>query len=568
MIRFENIDLLNYLWVIPALVLLFLWFLQWKRITLKKYGDFKVISRLIPDKSIFRHWFKFTLLVLSVAFLVIGIANPQIGSQLEKEERKGVDIIIALDVSNSMMAEDIRPSRIELARQAVSRFIDRISDDRIGLIVFARKAFPLLPLTNDYAAAKMFLSNASTDIVSEQGTSISDAIDLALRSFPQGPQGKALVIITDGEDHEGGVLAKVEEAMSKGIVIHTIGIGSTQGVPIPLYRNNVRVGFRTTRDGQTVITRLNEPLLQQIAAAGQGSYVRATNAQFGLSRIFDEINKMEKGEFQGKVFAEFESRYYYFLYLALFLLLFEQIIFERSNRWLRRLGRLITVLLLFISVDAQAQSENQNIRRGNKNFENEKFQDAELNYRKALEKNENSFRGNFNLGNSVYRQENYDEAANAFKRAIVNQTDKTERSKAFYNFGNSMLMNQQIPESIEAYKNALRLNPDDEDARHNLAYAQQLLQQQQEQQQQGGDKKDDDQDQKNNQQQQQQQQQDQDKQQQPGEQQQKESGQPQQISRQEAERMLQALKEDEEKTLEKIKEQRFRQQRVGVEKDW
>lgn len=572
MIRFENIDLLNYLWVIPALVLLFLWFLQWKRITLKKYGDFKVISRLIPDRSIFRHWFKFTLLVLSVAFLVIGIANPQIGSQLEKEERKGVDIIIALDVSNSMMAEDIRPSRIERARQAVSRFIDRISDDRIGLIAFAGKAFPLLPLTNDYAAAKMFLSNASTDIVSEQGTSISDAIDLALRSFPQGPQGKALVIITDGEDHEGEVLAKVEEAVSKGIVIHTIGIGSTQGVPIPQYRNNVRVGFRTTRDGQTVITRLNESMLQQIAAAGQGSYVRATNAQFGLSRIFDEINKMEKGEFQGKVFAEFEGRYYYFLYLALFLLLFEIIIFERSNRWLRKLGRLIPVLILFISVDAQAQSENQNIRRGNKNFENEKFQDAELNYRKALEKNENSFRGNFNLGNSVYRQENYEEAANAFQRAIVNQTDKTERSKAFYNFGNSMLKNQQIPESIEAYKNALRLNPDDDDARHNLAYAQQMLQQQQEQQQQqqDGDKNDDNQDQKNDQQQEQQQDQDQqqDDQQQPDEQQQKESGQPQQISRQEAERMLQALKEDEEKTMEKIKEQRFRQQRVRVEKDW
>jgi tetratricopeptide (TPR) repeat protein len=574
MIRFENIDLLNYLWVLPALVLLFLWYLHWKRITLKKYGDFKVISRLIPDRSTFRHWFKFTLLVLAVVFLVIGIANPQIGSQLEKEERKGVDIIIALDVSNSMLAEDIRPSRIERAKQAVSRFIDRISNDRIGLIAFAGKAFPLLPLTNDYAAAKMFLANASTDIVSQQGTSISDAIDLAIRSFPQGPQGKALVIITDGEDHEGEVQSKVEEAVSKGIVVHTIGIGSAQGVPIPQYRNNVRVGFRTSRDGQTVITRLNESMLQQISASGQGSYVRATNAQFGLSRIFDEINKMEKGEFQGKVFAEFEGRYYYFLYLALFLLLLEQIIFERSNRWLRKLGRLIPVLLLLLGFDAQAQSENQNIRRGNKDFENQKFQDAELDYRKALEKNENSFRGNFNLGNSVYRQENYEEAANAFQRAIVNQTDKNERSKAFYNFGNSMLMNQQIPESIEAYKNALRLNPDDEDARHNLAYAQQLLQQQQEQQQQqqeDGDKEDDDKDQKNDQQQEQQDQeqdQQQDDQQEPGEQQQKESGQPQQISRQEAERMLQALKEDEEKTMEKIKEQRFRQQKVGVEKDW
>jgi Ca-activated chloride channel family protein len=569
MIRFENIEYLNYLWVIPVLILLFLWYLFWKRNTLKHYGELRVISRLIPDMSKIKHWFKFTVLMLALAFLIVGIANPQVGSQLEKEERKGVDIIIALDVSNSMLAEDIRPNRIERARQAVSRFIDRLRDDRIGLIVFAGRAYPLLPLTNDYVAAKMFLSNATTDIVPVQGTSIADAIDLAIRSFPTGPQGKALVIITDGEDHEGEVLKKAEEAKSKGIVIHTIGIGSSQGVPIPLYRNNVRVGFRTTSDGQTVITRLNESMLQQIAVGGQGVYVRASNVQFGLNRIFDEINTMEKGEFEGKVFAEFEGRFYYFLYLALFLLLLESIVFERSSRWLRRLGKLIPVILLFASMDVQAQNESKTIRRGNQAFKNEKFQEAELHYRKALENNENSFRGNFNLGNSIYRQDHYEEAANAFQRSIANQTDDIGRSKAFYNFGNSLLMNQQIPESIEAYKNALRLNPADEDARHNLVYAQQMLEQQEQQQQQDGDSQDDKQDRKDDKQDQQQEQQDQeDQQQDPTEQQQQETAQPQQISKQEAERMLQALKEEEEKTLEKIKEQRFKQQKIGVEKDW
>ena len=572
MIRFENIEYLNYLWVIPLLILLFLWYLFWKRSTLKRYGELRVISRLIPGMSKIKHWFKFSVLMLALAFLIVGIANPQVGSQLEKEERKGVDIIIALDVSNSMMAEDIRPNRIERARQAVGRFIDRLSDDRIGLIVFAGRAYPLLPLTNDYVAAKMFLSNATTDIVPVQGTSIADAIDLALRSFPQGPQGKALVIITDGEDHEGEVLDKVEEAKSKGIVVHTIGIGSSQGVPIPLYRNNVKTGFRTSSSGQTVITKLNESMLQQIAVSGQGVYVRATNVQFGLNRIFDEINTMEKGEFEGKVFAEFEGRFYYFLYLALFLLLLESIVSERSSRWLRRLGQMIPVMLLLVSLDAQAQSENKPIRRGNQAFENEKFQEAELHYRKALENNENSFKGSFNLGNSIYRQDHYEEAANAFQRAIANQTDDIGRSKAFYNFGNSLLMNQQIPESIEAYKNALRLNPADEDARHNLVYAQQMLEQQEQQQQQDGDSQDDNQDKKDDNQDQQDQQQDQenqeDQQQEPTEQQQQETAQPQQISRQEAERMLQALKEEEEKTLDKIKEQRFKQQRVGVEKDW
>ena len=498
--------------------------------------------------------------------MIVGIANPQIGSQLEKEERKGVDIIIALDVSNSMLAEDIRPNRIERARQAVNRFIDRLSDDRIGLIVFAGRAYPLLPLTNDYAAAKMFLTNATTDIVPVQGTSIADAIDLAIRSFPQGPQGKALVIITDGEDHEGNVIEKAEEAYKREITVHTIGIGSVQGVPIPLYRNNVRVGFRATRDGQTVMTRLNETMLQQIAAAGNGVYVRATNAQFGLTWIFDEINKMEKGEFEAKAFAEFESRFYYFLYLALILLIIELIVYERSSRWLRKFSRFIPVLLIFMSFDVQAQTENKIIRRGNKAFENERFQEAELHYRRALEENNNNFRGNFNLGNSIYRQDHYDEAARAFQRAIANQTDEKELSKAFYNFGNSLLMNQQIPESIEAYKNALRLNPSDDDARHNLVYAMNLLEQQEQQQQQDGERGDDD---SNQDEDSTDQQQDQDEQQQePKEQEQQETQQPQQISRQEAERMLQALKEEEQKTMEKIKEEKFQGERMKIERDW
>ncbi len=568
MVRFENIGFLNYLWVIPVLLVFFLWFMHWKRSTLRKYGEFVVISRLIPDMSKARHWFKFAVLILALAFIIVGIANPQIGSQLEKEERKGVDIIIALDVSNSMLAEDIRPNRIERARQAVSRFIDRLSDDRIGLIVFAGRAYPLLPLTSDYAAAKMFLANATTDIVPVQGTSIADAIDLAIRSFPQGPQGKALVIITDGEDHEGNVIEKTEEARNRGITVHTIGIGSVQGVPIPLYRNNVRVGFRTTRDGQTVMTRLNETMLQQIAAAGNGVYVRATNAQFGLSRIFDEINRMEKGEFEAKAFAEFESRFYYFLYLALILLIIELIVFERSSRWLRKFSRFVPVLLIFMSFDVQAQTENKIIRRGNKAFENEKFQEAELHYRRALEENDNNFRGNFNLGNSIYKQGYYDEAARAFQRAIANQTDKKELSKAFYNFGNSLLMNQQIPESIEAYKNALRLNPSDDDARHNLVYAKDLLEQQEQQpqQQQDGEQSDDDNNQEEDSTDQQQEQDEQ--QQEPKEQEQQETQPPQQISRQEAERMLQALKEEEQKTMEKIREERFQDQRVGIERDW
>lgn len=568
MIKFENIDFLNYLWALPLLLVIFLWFLHWKRSTLKRYGEYRVISRLIPEMSGGKNWLKFSVFVAAIALLIVAIANPQVGSQLEKQERKGVDIIIALDVSNSMLAEDIRPNRIERARQAVNRFIDRLGEDRIGLIVFAGKAYPLLPLTNDHAAAKMFLNNATTDIVPVQGTSIADAVDLAIRSFPAGQHGKALIIITDGEDHEGDVIKKVEEARSKGIVVHSIGIGSAQGVPIPLFRNGVRVGFRTTRDGQTVITKLNESILQQVAATGQGIYVRATNAQFGLTRVFEEINQMEKGEFEGKVFSEFESRFHYFLYLVLILLIFELLVFERSSRWFRKLSKVIPLLIFFLVSSAGfAQSENRTIRKGNQAYRDQNFQEAELNYRKAIENNNNSFRGNFNLGNATYRQENFEEASSAFQRAIANQTDKTALSKAFYNYGNSLLLNQQIPESVEAYKNALRLNPKDDDARYNLAFAMHMLQQQEQQQkQQGGDQNDKNQDKQD--QQQDQQQGDDDQKQDPAEQQQAEQQQPQQISKQEAERMLQALKEEELKTLDKVKEERFREQRVRTEKDW
>lgn len=573
MIRLENIQDLNFLWAIPLLTLLFLWFLHWKRATLKRYGESAVIFRLIPEKSKFKHWFKFVLLMLALAALIVGVANPQVGSQLEKSERQGVDIIIAIDVSNSMLAEDIKPNRIERARQAVSRFIDRLSSDRIGLIVFAGKAYPLLPLTNDYAAAKMFLSNADNNQVQVQGTSIADAIDLAIRSFPSAPQGKALIIITDGEDHEGEVMEKVEEAKRKGIVLHTIGIGSPQGVPIPLFRNDSRAGFRTSKDGQTVITRLNESILQQIAVAGQGVYVRATNAQFGLTRIFDEISKMEKGTYDDRrAFAEFESRFWYFLYIALILLLAEIIIYERSSRWMRKLSRVIPVVLLLISFNAQAQSENKTLRRGNRAYNKEKFQDAERQYFKAIEANPRSFGGNFNLGNALYKQENFKGADSAFQRSIANQNNKDDLSKAFYNYGNTLFKNQMFAESVEAYKQALRLNPNDEDARHNLVYAMNMVQQQQQQQSQDGDSKDDkQQDQQKGQQDKQQDQkegQQEQAQEQQSDQEQKEGQQAQQISKQEAERMLQALKEDEQKTLEKVKQQKFNVQMRRADKDW
>ncbi|MDP2424717.1 MAG: VWA domain-containing protein [Bacteroidales bacterium] len=505
------------------------------------------------------------LLIFGIAALIIGLANPQIGSTLEKRERKGVDIIIALDVSNSMLSQDIKPNRLEKARQSIGRIIDQLDNDRLGIIVFAGKAYPMLPITHDHVAAKMFLSNINTDIVPTQGTSIADAIDLAIRSFPEGEHGKALVLITDGEDHQGDVLEKVKEAETKGIVIHTIGMGSQQGAPIPLYSGANQVGFRKTRDGQTIITRINEPMLQQIATAGRGIYVRASNSQAGLQRIHDEIYKMQKTEFDSQVFSDYDSRYYYFLMLAFIFLLIELFVFERSRRWSRNLKYFLPFLVLALTQPAYSQSEPALVRRGNKQYDKGNFKDSEVNYRKALEKDPRSFRGTYNLGNSTYRQENYEEALNTYQQSSLYKADDMQLAKAYHNLGNTMLKAKKLPEGIEAYKQSLRLNPMDDDTRYNLAYAMKLLDQQQ---QQSGDdkndkteKKDDQKDDKKNQDQK-------DQEQNPTEQQQSEARQPRQISKQEAERMLQAMKEEEQKTLDKVKQQRLKGQRVTIEKDW
>ncbi len=571
MFRFQHINDLQFLWVIPLVLLLYFFLIRMKKESLRKFGDTEIIARLMPNVSSGKRWLKLFLLLTGFASLILGLANPQIGSKLEKGERKGVDIIIALDVSNSMLSEDIKPNRLEQARQSISRMIDRLDNDRIGIIVFAGKAYPMLPITHDHVAAKMFLSNINTDIVPTQGTSIADAIDLALKSFPEGEYGKALVVITDGEDHEGEVIDKVKEAVSKGIVIHAIGMGSPQGSPIPLFVGANKVGFRKSKDGQTIITRLNESILQQIANEGQGIYVRATNSQAGLQRIYEEIQKMKKTEFNNQVFSDYDSRYYYFLMLALILLVVEQLITERSSRWFKRIKFLLPLLILFAPSIVFSQSESSHIRDGNRLYDKEKYQDSEIAYRKAIEKNQRSLRGNYNLGNSLYRQENYEEAANSYLHASVQKADDKSLAKTYHNFGNALLKSQKLPESIDAYKKSLRLDPTDEDTRYNLAYAMKMLEQQQKQEQNKGDDNNQKQDNKDNQKddkKQQEKQDQQDKQQNQSEQQPQDAQQARQLSKQEAERMLQALKDQEQKTLEKVKQDRLKGQRVIISKDW
>lgn len=334
MLKFENPDILYGLLLIPLLTLLFFFFLRWRRRSLNKFGEMTVIAQLMPWISKGRVVLKFIVLMISLFFLIVGIANPQVGSKLVKAQRKGIDLMIALDVSNSMLARDIQPNRLEKSKQAISKLIDGLSSDRIGIIVFAGKAFVQLPITNDYSAAKLFLSTIKTDVVTVQGTAIGEAITLATNSFDDNDHDKAIIVITDGENHEDDALEAAKIAAEKGIHVYTIGMGLTEGAPIPVYRGNSQIGYKKDNQGNTIITQLDEVTLRQIASAGNGIYVRANNTKAGLNKVFEAIGKLEKKEYESIMFADYEDRFQYFIAVAILLLVIEFFIAERKSKFL------------------------------------------------------------------------------------------------------------------------------------------------------------------------------------------------------------------------------------------
>ena len=340
MLRYEHIEYLNFLFGIPVLIVAMLLYSRWKKKSLALFGDNRLVKELMHSFSKRRTQIKNILTIIIFILLIIGIANPQVGTKMEEVKREGVDLMIAIDLSNSMMAEDIKPNRLERAKLAISRLIDKLEGDRIGLIVFAGEAYVQLPITTDYSAAKLFLSTVSTNIVPTQGTEIAKAIDLSVQSFDmENAQNKAIIIITDGESHDEKAIESTEKANELGIFIHTLGMGLSKGGPIPIYNKyGNRTGYRKDRDGNTVVSKLNEKLLQKIANAGEGTYVRANNSKAGLSTLFAEINKMEKKEIGTMVFTEYKDRFQLFIGLALLLLLTDLILLGRKNKWSNRIN--------------------------------------------------------------------------------------------------------------------------------------------------------------------------------------------------------------------------------------
>ena len=328
MIIFAHPQFLLLLLLIPFFFIGLAVWMGARRRRLRKFGDEALVNDLMPSWSHSKRWVRAVIYSLAFTFLVIGLSRPQIGAKLKEYKAKGAEIMITLDVSNSMLAQDYSPNRLERAKLAISRITDKLQGDRIGLIIFAGSSFVQLPITSDYVSAKMFLSNISTSSVPIQGTAIGDAINTAVRSFSaQSEQSRAIIVITDGENHEDDAVAAAAQAAEVGVKVYTIGVGSQEGQPIPMDG-----GLLKDKEGNIVVTRLDEETLKQIAQAGGGAYVHAGNDEFGLTPIISEIQKMQDEEFNSVMFEEYDEQFMYFLGVALALLVLEMLIGERRSR--------------------------------------------------------------------------------------------------------------------------------------------------------------------------------------------------------------------------------------------
>ena len=542
MIHFDHIEYLIALGAIPIMIFLYFLLVKWKKKTEKKIGDPELVKELTGQYSPKKFALKFILFCSVFALCAFAVAGLKKADGTQKINRKGTDIMIALDVSKSMLAQDIKPNRLERAKQLISKIIDYSPDDRIGLVLFAGRAYLQMPLTFDHGAAKMYLSGASPDDVPTQGTVISDALQMSAAAFnPKEKTFKSILLISDGEDHDDEALKTTKDLAGQGIMINTIGIGSPLGAPI---RDEETGQYKTNSEGQTVISKLNEEELNNIAVAGNGIYQLYSNSDNVAKNFKSQLSGIGKEtNLSDSSFASFKQYFQYFLAAALALLLLEFFITEK--RKLKVNSPVLVFFLMFVVSPAFSQT-NPSISKGNKAFKENKLDEAENYYRDALKKSDKEVNASYNLGNVLYRKEKPEEAAKSYDNTIQNTNDNTLKQNAYYNKGVAFQKAKKLPESILAYKNALLLNPDDEDARQNLQRA--LTQQKQQQQQQ--ENKQDNKDQKNKQNKDQQNKDQANKDQQKNK---EPKPQPSRITKQNAEEKLKALNQKEKALQDKLR---------------
>ena len=329
----------NYLIIIIVLIAIFMINRYWRRKKQKEFASEELLVKLAPNRSAFKQYLKLIMLSLAMLMMVIALVNPKVGSKLKTVKREGVDIVFALDVSKSMLAEDIAPNRLLKAKQIISKVIDKLGGDRVGIIAYAGKAYPLLPITTDYAAAKMMLQNADTDMIPSQGTAIASAIDMTSQYFDDEDQkNRILVIISDGEDHEKDALSAAEVAKGRGIKIYSIGVGTESGGPIPIKNKNGQVtGYKKDRKGDVVVTKLDKHVLMEVAQATGGKYIDSQDTRQLVSEFTKILSGMDKKEFETKVFSDYEDQFQWFIALAILFLILDVFLLERKTKWLNKL---------------------------------------------------------------------------------------------------------------------------------------------------------------------------------------------------------------------------------------
>ncbi len=338
MFRFENPEYLYFLVIVPVLAFLNLIIGKRRKRALEQFGNPKLLESLMPSASSTRPIIKFYIMLLVIICLIITMAGPQFGSKLETVKRKGIEIMIALDVSNSMNAQDIQPSRLDRAKRAIYQLVDKLQNDKVGLIVFAGQAYTQLPITTDYPSAKMFISTINTGIIPTQGTAIGSAIEKGIRSFSaQEEVNRAIVVITDGENHEDDAIAAAKAAVEKGIKVYTVGMGLPKGAPIPVGDGN-KNNFMKDREGNVVISKLNEDMLIDIAKNGDGEFISANNIRKGINDLVDHLSKLEKTEMDAKIYTDYDHQFQYIALLALLFLIIDFLILERKNKYLKNIN--------------------------------------------------------------------------------------------------------------------------------------------------------------------------------------------------------------------------------------
>ena len=528
MIQFARPIFLLFILAIPFFYVFYAFYRRGRARRLRRFGNPEMVSSLMPERSAAKGWLRLTCFSLAWLFLMIGLSRPQIGAKLRESSNTGSEIMVALDVSNSMKAKDYSPNRLERAKMDLSRLMDKLHSDRVGLVIFAGESFVQVPITADYVSAKMFLSGINTNSIPVQGTAIGNAIMTCAQSFSmEGMQeegNKAIIVISDGENHEDDAVAAAEYAHKAGINVYCIGVGTPKGEPIP----DDGGGLMKDRDGQIVVTKLDEETLKNIAEAGGGIYVRASDTNFGLGDIVEKIRELKKTSYQELAFEEYNEQFMYFFGIALFFLVLEFLIGDRKMK--KKLFALL-ILITLTSVQMSAQVDKRDVRRGNRYFKKDKFKQSEVEYRKGLLKDSLSIKGNYNLGNALWKQQDIEGAMKAYapiadtvsklpyspswkgvttKMPVMPENVQGSKddpllkmqgkddaaSKYFFNLGNMMLQAKQYDKAMEAYKQALLRNPADMTAKASYSYARKMLQNQQQNQNQNQDQnKDQNQDQ-------------------------------------------------------------------------